>query len=153
MLRKATKEDIPRIAELYAMLFVEMARLQPFYWRSEAQQAELLTTAIENESWEVFVAEEDSSIAGFALVREETTPPYPCFVPHKYAYLMDMVVSPQYRGRGLGTQLIERVKMWAKERNLDYVELQVLEENTGAISLYERNRFSTAMRTMRWELG
>ena len=73
-----------------------------------------------------------SQILGFALVQQQDTPPFNCIVPHKYAYLMDIVVAPEQRGKGIGKQLIHAVKSWAKSRKMEYIELCVLSQNRNA---------------------
>lgn len=152
MLRRAQRNDFSAIARMYRMLFEEMAELQPGYWRAAEQSEDFFSSLFEDGSWDIFVVEEDSVVAGFVVLKEESTPPYPCVEPHRFAYLMDMMVLPQYRGCGHGTRLIERAAAWAQERGFDYVELHVLEENRNATSLYERCGFSSAMRTMRRRL-
>lgn len=147
--RLAGLGDIPRIVELYELLFSEMAALQPAYWQAWGQGEEFLAGAMESDLWEIFVAEQGGVAAGFAVVKETETPPYRCFVPHRYAYLMDLVVEPSSRGCGLGRLLIGEVERWAQARNLDYVELQVLEENQRAADLYEQCGFTTTTRVMR----
>ena len=43
-------------------------------------------------------------------------------------------------------------KKWAKERNLDYIELFVLSNAEEANAFYEREGFETVSRTMRYVL-
>lgn len=62
---------------------------------------------------------------------------------------MDMIIKRSYRGKGIGTTLINEVKKWSKNRNLEYVELNVLPENINAIKLYEKQEFKNVMQTMR----
>ena len=98
------------------------------------------------------LAEKESKLLGFALVQEVETPSFDCVLPHRYAYLMDLVVHPQFRSHGIGTLLLNAVKDWARQRRLEYVELTVLHENAGAIRLYERESFQETMKTMRFIL-
>lgn len=151
-IRKATAADMNSICRLYDTLFQEMADLQPDYFQKTSQNREFLTSIIEGEASDVLLAEEGDHLAGFALVQENHTPPFGCLVQHRYAYLMDACVAEEERSRGTGSLLIEAVKAWAEERQLDYVELNVLGNNTRAIALYEREGFEEEMRTMRCKL-
>lgn len=49
-------------------------------------------------------------------------------VPHRFAYLMDLIVRPEQRNQGVATALLDAVKQWGAANKLDYVELQVLLE-------------------------
>ena len=58
------------------------------------------------------------------------------------AHLYQMWVSPKYRGSGVGTALIDRVRTWALERNIVELELSVTTTNLDAISLYRSIGFA-----------
>ncbi len=57
------------------------------------------------------------------------------------AALTSLWVDPRFRGRGLGSALIEAVVDWARERGLSQVLLWVTEGNRHAETLYLRNGF------------
>jgi N-acetylglutamate synthase len=60
--------------------------------------------------------------------------------------LHDLVAAPQARGRGLGARLVQACCHWGAARGATAAYLQVREENTGAIRLYERLGFASAYR-------
>lgn len=70
-------------------------------------------------------------------------------LPHRYATLNDLVVTPPKRGQGIGSSLLGAAKKWARDRRLEYLELEVLAQNSGAIELYEAHDFVESTRTMR----
>ncbi|WP_337981008.1 GNAT family N-acetyltransferase [Lysinibacillus sp. JNUCC-52] len=49
--------------------------------------------------------------------------------------------------------MLSEAKKWAKNRQLDYVELNVLSGNIGAIALYEKQGFQDMSHIMRLELA
>jgi len=53
------------------------------------------------------------------------------------AHLYQMWVSPEYRGEGVGTQLVDRVRLWAVDRSIRKLLLTVTTTNIEAISLYQ----------------
>ena len=68
--------------------------------------------------------------------------------------LVDLALVPEFRGVGIGTQLLRRVQTLAEEASLP-LELQVRFDNPAAQRLYERLGFrvtadSGASREMRW---
>jgi ribosomal protein S18 acetylase RimI-like enzyme len=56
--------------------------------------------------------------------------------------VLGMGVLKAYRGKGLGTQLLEKSIEHAKQNGIEKVELDVYELNTGAIALYEKMGFT-----------
>lgn len=148
----ATIDEIPQIETLYEELFLEMSKLQPKYIAPAKQDVEFLKNTILEEKSDILVAEVDNNIAGFLLIQELATPPYSCIVQHSYAYIMDVIVGGQYQSKGIGSLLFREAKKWAEERKLDYLELSVLAENKGALTLYERHGYKETSRTMRLEL-
>ena len=70
-------------------------------------------------------------------------------LPHRYACLGDLIVDAGVRGQGIGSQLLAAAKRWARNRRLEYLELQVLAQNEGAQHLYESQDFVEATKVMR----
>ncbi len=151
-IRTAQETDIDQIDRLYPVLFTEMHVLQPSVFQAARQDKDFLRAMIAGPESAVLLAETEGRILGIAVVQQQKTPPYHCLVPHTYAYLMDLVVAPGERSRGTGTALLAAVKAWARDRGLDYVELNVLHENIRAYQLYLREGFTPAMHTMRYWL-
>ena len=152
-IRPALLRDIGVIAALYRVLFAEIAALQPELWRPAEMSRSFLAELIVGERSAILLAEEEGQVTGFAVVQDRDTPPLSCVRKNRFCYLMDMVVAPSRRGRGLGRALLESAECWARERNLKWIELNVLEENKGAYRLYERVGLLPAQHTMRKMLG
>lgn len=55
---------------------------------------------------------------------------------------LGMGLLPQYRGKGIGAQLLKAVLEHAKKFGLEKVELNVYTSNTSAISLYRKMGFT-----------
>ena len=58
--------------------------------------------------------------------------------PQDFIYLDDLSVSKQYRGNGIGTELIETAQKFAEEMAMPAIVLHAEKTNTGAVRLYER---------------
>ena len=62
--------------------------------------------------------------------------------PEKHdAYLGLMLIDPAHRGSGLGSMLLDYIKVLARERNAPRLLLAVLDENRQARTFWERNGF------------
>ena len=138
--RDAVPADRKAIAEIYRTLFEAMSNL------------DFILKIITESKKDILVAQCGVQLLGFALVLMTHTPPYRCFVPHPYADLLDLAVLPDARGNGLGTLLLQAVKGWAKAYGADYLELDALSNNQGAVRLYEREGFRECMKTFRASL-
>lgn len=150
--RDAVPADRKAIAEIYRTLFEAMSNLQPQYIQAAEQDPDFILKIITESKKDILVAQCGVQLLGFALVLMTHTPPYRCFVPHPYADLLDLAVLPDARGNGLGTLLLQAVKGWAKAYGADYLELDALSNNQGAVRLYEREGFRECMKTFRASL-
>lgn len=145
--------DLAGIQRLYATLFSEMAALAPKAYQPARQSLEFLLSILQREDCDILVAlQEDGTLLGFALLQQLQTPPYACLVAHRYAYLMDLIVRKESRKMGVGRALLSAAKQWAKDRRLDYLELNVLAQNPSARALYLQEGFEDAAVIMRCPL-
>lgn len=57
-------------------------------------------------------------------------------------FVDDLAVKQEYRGQGIGSQLLEVIKNKVKSEHLDGLELQVNARNTAARKMYEKLGFT-----------
>ena len=129
-IRKAVKEDCPRILELVHELAVyEKAPKEVTVDYEHFEKSEFSSRPV----WWAFVAEVDGSLQGFALF-------YISFSTWKgqRMYLEDLLVTKEMRGKGLGKLLFEKLITEAKKRKLNGIQWQVLEWNHEAINFYKK---------------
>jgi len=149
----ATVNEIPEIECLYQELFIEMSTLQPKYIKPAKQDVTFIRNTINHKDSDIIIAAIDNQTVGFLLIQETTTPSYSCIVEHQYAFIVDIIVGSHYQNQGIGSALLSEAKKWAKNRQLEYVELNVLSGNIGAIALYEKQGFQDMSHIMRLELA
>ncbi|MTB82444.1 GNAT family N-acetyltransferase [Providencia stuartii] len=148
MIRCAVKHDIEAVLSLYELLFTEMAALDSERMQPAKQMRDFVENTISDENFHLLVAEYDGQVKGFCIAQKQTAPPYNCMVPRQFAYIFDLVVSPELRGQKVGHQLIEQMKTWAKDNQLSHLELTALAQNHKAIKFYEREGLTEITRTM-----
>ena len=151
-IRLAAPADLPQINELYQQFYTSHAALQPAYFQPTTENGDFPKRTIENPEADILVAAENNTILGFAHITESKTLPHPPIVQHSYATVVDLMVRPDRRRRGVATALLAACKTWAAARKLEYLELKVLTENRDAIKLYEKTGFTPAHQTMRLKL-
>jgi ribosomal protein S18 acetylase RimI-like enzyme len=86
-----------------------------------------------NPVWWAFVAEENELILGFALyyIRYSTW-------KGQRMYLEDIIVTETARGKGIGSLLMDRLIVEAKEKRFSGMMWQVLDWNEPAIAFYKK---------------
>ena len=129
-IRRAIKEDCPRLLELVKELAV--------YERAPEEVTVTLDHFTEsgfgpNPVWWAFVAEEDGNVEGFALyyIRYSTW-------KGQRMYLEDLIVTEKMRGRGLGKLLFDRLIEEVKDKKFSGMVWQVLDWNEPAINFYKK---------------
>ncbi len=148
MIRKATVDDIPAISELYREQFREMSKLIPDFIKEGDQSVEFLEKTISNDDSDILVYEDNGNVVGFILLQAKERPDFDFMRPGKYCYIMDIIVTEAHRNKGFGTALMNSANDWAKEQNCNFVNLDVLVNNHGAIKLYEKLGFTPKAQEM-----
>ncbi len=141
MIRKAGLNDIPSISELYREQFREMAKLIPDFIKEGDQSIEFLEKTILNDESDILVYDYDDKVVGFVLLQAKIRPDFDFMLPGKFCYIMDIIITENYRNKGFGTALMNSAKDWAKEQGCSFINLDVLTNNPKAISLYEKLGF------------
>lgn len=129
-LREAKREDCPRLLELVHELAVfEKALDEVEVSLAEFEDAGFGAKPV----WKAFVAEVDNYIVGFALyyVRYSTW-------KGRRVYLEDLIVTEEWRGKGIGKLLFDRIVQETKELGFSGMVWQVLDWNQPAIDFYKK---------------
>ena len=129
-IRKAKKEDCPRILELvHELALYEKAPEEVTVTLEEMEDAGFG----KNPVWEAYVAEVEGVIQGIALyyIRYSTW-------KGRRIYLEDLIVTEAMRGQGIGKLLFDKVVEEMKVKNYSGMVWQVLEWNSPAIAFYKK---------------
>src|SRR5690606_2702592 len=120
-LRKAQKEDCPRLLELIR----ELATFEKAPYEVTVSLEEFEDAGFGSEiAWEAYVTEVENNIVGMALFYTR----YSTWKGRRI-YLEDIIITEQFRGQGLGKLLFEKIWNICKERNYSGMVWQVLDWN------------------------
>ena len=151
-IRKAVVNDISEINQLFKELDTDACKYQPEHFQRSKRTEDYLMEIIKSEKSDFLLAILDNEIIGFSLLYEKEIKGLSLLIPCKYAYLQDFIVKEKYRNRGIGTQLLEASKQWAKQRNMEYLRLSVFPTNDNGIRFYKRHGLLEQMLTMECSL-
>lgn len=84
----------------------------------------------------VFVAELDGQVVGFISVWAKVKATAIEEEAYEFAYVSDLAVMPDYRGRGIGKALLRAAEDYAVEQGATILRLGVLAKNEVARKLY-----------------
>ena len=129
-IRRAIKEDCPRLLELILELAVyEKASNEVSVSLNEFQEAGFG----DNQVWKAFVAVENGIIQGFGLYYIRYSTWKGCRM-----YLEDLLVTDKMRGKGIGKMIFDRLIQEAVEKEFKGMTWQVLDWNEPAINFYKK---------------
>lgn len=129
VLRKAIIGDCPQMMNLIRELAIyEKAPDEVTVSLNEMEEAGFGPNAV----WKAFVIEQEHQIVGISLFYLR----YSTWKGRKL-YLEDLVVTREYRGKGLGKRLLSKTIEYAREKGYHSVYWQVLDWNTPAIDFYK----------------
>jgi GNAT superfamily N-acetyltransferase len=127
----ASERDVPTILRMIKAL-AEYERLDHAVTATEDRLQRTLFGP--NPAAEVLMAYAGQQPAGFALFFHN----YSTFLGQRGVYLEDLFVVPEWRGHGLGRQLLSRLAAISLERDCGRLEWSVLDWNAPAIGFYRK---------------
>ncbi|KRL45086.1 hypothetical protein FD01_GL000876 [Lacticaseibacillus manihotivorans DSM 13343 = JCM 12514] len=148
-IRTATSKDAPAVARQYLQLTAEMAILAPQTIQpAPIDQTGYFKDYIEDANADVFLAEADGELLGFLLVVMAETRADPEVVFHRFGFVVDLYVTPNARKQGIGRALLNAATDWTRAHDGEFIQLNVVGEDTGARNFYQRLGFEPASLTL-----
>jgi GNAT superfamily N-acetyltransferase len=129
-IRRATRSDIDIIIEYRIAFLKEIQGTPSLEQESYVRQTlrQYFTNALQNDTFISWIAENNNTPIGFSgmVLRDQ---PGTFEMPHgKTGYILNMFTVKEFRKKGVGSLLFQRLIEEAKERKLDRVELHATNE-------------------------
>ena len=131
VIREATEADLEGVVDAYESVADEEVHIGGQTPIDKAAMKErLLKASLESDNAVLFVAEDNGRIIGN-------------IGSTNYNGLADlgMLLLPEYRGRGIGSKLVEHLIQWCRKQGCHKISLEVWPHNRAAIQLYEKFGF------------
>ena len=133
-------EDFKRVNELAVQVHEMHVTWNSDIFKSveEVINKEYFENLIKNE--EIYIAKVDKEIVGYIIfnIKEKENP---SMRYRKQLNIDAICVDERYRGKGIGTKILESIKEIAKTRGCTDLYLTVNQENENAIKVYEKFGF------------
>ncbi|HLK28906.1 MAG TPA: GNAT family N-acetyltransferase [Puia sp.] len=138
IIRKATEQDV-HVILAFEQEIINAERPFDITLKTEPTYYHDIPKMISSENIYFIVAEINNEIIASAYSRIISSSHY---LKHdEHAYLGMMYVVPEHRGKGINKKMIDELIAWSNSRNVHEFRLLVYNENSPAISAYEKSGF------------
>ncbi|KAK8834287.1 hypothetical protein M9Y10_024843 [Tritrichomonas musculus] len=144
-IRKGTINDVSQIAEIYERIHEEEEKgiITTGWMRGIYPTKQTALDALKED--DLFVMVQDEKVIAAARINQTQMPAYkdvsweyPNAPENQVMVLHVLVVDPNVKGRGYGTQFVEFYEHYALEHNCPYLRIDTNEKNLVARKLYSR---------------
>ena len=134
IVREAGLEDVPEVVSGYEWLFAPPGS-RPLDWDAE-RAAGALRRALASDTAMVLVAVLDAEVVGLCTAYDDIE----SVRFGRRVWVEDLAVHPGQRSLGIGKQLLDEAKRWARDRGATHLELDSAETRPDAHRFYEREQ-------------
>ena len=115
-----------------------LKRVQCWPGYGEAYTKDLLEK-VGKHNGKIFIVEEGGKMIGFAsgIIEEMPEQEKLAHIPVISGYILDVYVESEYRGTGIGKQLMEEMEKYFKEKKCTMVSFRVFKPNESAHEFYK----------------
>lgn len=148
-IRTANLDDLETLLEFEQGVIETEKPLDPFLGEGKLHYyniPELITANYIH----LIVAVSNNELVGSGYIRIEKSKHYQKNPMH--GYIGFMYVKPNFRGKRISSLILEALKAWAEEKNLNELRLDVYSNNPSAIKSYERFGFIKSLVNMRIDI-
>lgn len=152
IIRRATEDDMSSITELGRGLTSLHLEFDPEYYVFDAQNfsssfSEWLKGQLLVASSLLLVAVEDGKIVGFMSGFVKYL--FPWYTIKKVGHISFTFIAEDFRGKGIGTKLLNEAIKWFGEQNLQYIELYASEKNFPGLAFWKSHGFDDFQKFLR----
>ncbi len=155
-LHPATPDDIDDLVALNGLVQDLHAELSPQIFRRDWNPAELSSFwrgKVSEPDARVLIARTATDIIGYIWMELQARDADPLRHERRRVYVHHICVSPEWRGRGVGTRLLSAADGFARDTGASSVLLDVWHENIVGRKAFERTGFTPLNLLMSRSLG
>ncbi|MFC1947226.1 GNAT family N-acetyltransferase [Chloroflexota bacterium] len=141
-IREASENHIPEITKLWMEFMYFNVEIEPFDTSGDnvlSQVETHLRNKITSDDSLVLVAIDDQKVVGYSISQTTRMPPFSR--GKTIGVIYDMAVTASHRRKGIGKEMLDRIKAWFNDRNINRIELSVVTKNTIGDSFWREQGF------------
>lgn len=151
-IRKACKEDIPEIVELWWDMMQYHKKYQEKIYKPKPRKKfdKIVTSKIKKDLKKqdtILLVAEEKEIIGFILAKTEKEE-YKRFKHDLRGYVGELIVKKENRNKGTGKALLQKALQELKKKGVTLTDIYVDKRNKRAIKLYEKTGFKKVLDLM-----
>lgn len=150
--RKATMEDVRELARIRSIFLCANRKVESEAVRSEKERANFsyFERALADDSFVAWLAVDNGAIVGTSGLCFWSAPPSMDNLDGRTAYIMNIYTIPDYRKKGIASELLNRIVQEAIERGYHTITLNATSMGR---PLYERYGFKDVTGDMVYRVG
>lgn len=139
-IRKAAESDIDTLTLMrWEFTLEHQPEARDDYELFATECRAFLEQAIRGERWHIWVAEADGVIVSHIYIQLIDKVPRPGRITYPFAYMTNVYTDPDYRSRGIGSQLLAAIREWTVDNKFEFIIVWPSEESR---NFYARNGYS-----------
>jgi ribosomal protein S18 acetylase RimI-like enzyme len=142
----AENSHVPGIVKVWKELMDFHRDIDTHWSRSEdghINWEKFLREMMKSEDARVLVALDKGHVVGYSISEISKYPPI--FQRETRGVISDMAVISDYRSKGVGGEMLSRIRQWFDSRNIDRIELGVAARNQVGYSFWKKHGFQDYM--------
>jgi len=147
---KAKEQHIPELGDLWMEFMRFHQNMDPVYKPPDDAIPifinEYLRPAMATENSLVLVALDGERVVGYSY--SFIVDPHKLNKREKYGNIHDMLITAEYRRKGIATRMFSGITNWFHSNNINRIELDVMTRNQAASSFWEKLGFTDLNRTL-----
>jgi GNAT superfamily N-acetyltransferase len=147
IIREATLQDAPALARMRWDFTAEDDFIHPNATHEEYERhfTQFLDMAISSGRWSIWVVEDAGQLVSHIFMQVIEKVPRPGRQERRFGWVTNVYTIPEYRNRGVGSQLMAQVEAWSKAQNL---ELMLVWPTQQSVPYYQRAGFEYAIQVL-----
>lgn len=142
-IKEAAEKHIPGMTRLWMEFMYFNSAAEPYDTKGQnvlSQVANHFKSKIKSPDSLLLVALESDNVVGYSY--SEVAAKSALDPDVTVGYIYDMAVTPQYRKKGIGREMLERIRTWFRSRNVREIELSAITRKIIDKSFWEKQGFN-----------
>ncbi|WP_261134811.1 GNAT family N-acetyltransferase [Bacillus sp. Marseille-Q3570] len=139
-IRLAEVKDIPQLIRMRWDFTIEYdeSKKNASFDDFEMECESFLENAINSQQWFIWVAEENGKVLSHIYIELIRKVPRPGRITYPFAYMTNVYTVPEFRSKGIGSNLLTTINNWIKENNFEFIIVCPSDES---IDYYKKNNY------------